>query len=83
MLDRLIIFLVRHKLGLKKFERFRFTNQSKTNNDIYYFTNNSLVKGAPTLKDPNALSCIRESGVSLNWLLNKDCKIVKVGKTNA
>lgn len=69
-MKRLIIFLVRKRLGLKKNERFQFTNQ-KTR-DIYYFTGESLMK-----IEYISGGVIRPSGVSLNWLLNDDCKITK------
>ena len=41
-MKRLIIFLVRMRLGLKKYELFQFENQ-KTD-DVYYFTETELVK---------------------------------------
>lgn len=76
-MKRLIIFLVRMRLGLKKYQHFRFTNQ-KTD-DIYYFTGTALMKKVShTYSDCNIWSD-EFSGVSLNWLLNKDCKIRKVG----
>ena len=65
-MKRLIIFLVRRRLGLEKYERFQFINQ-KTN-AVYYFTETKL------LKVEN--NDIFEAGVSLNWLLNDNCKIV-------
>lgn len=67
MLNRLIIFLIRRKLGVKKYQLFRFTNQ-KTN-DIYYFSDRQLIKFVGDFED------IQRSGVSLNWLLDKDCEI--------
>ena len=71
MLNRLIIFLIRRKLGVKKDQTFRFTNQ-KTD-DIYYFDDTSLIK---TVFNDEELSIRWEkSGVSLNWLLDKDCEI--------
>lgn len=76
-MKRLIIFLVRMRLGLKKYQHFRFTNQ-KTD-DIYYFTETALMKKVlHTYSDRNIWSD-EFSGVSLNWLLNKNCKIRKVG----
>jgi hypothetical protein len=71
-MTRLILFLIQCKLGLKPYERFRFTNQKS--NAIYYFSNTRL------WKDSNHISyrLVEESGVSLNWLLNPDCKIEKV-----
>ena len=64
---RLIIFLIRKKLGLKKYENFTFVGQKS--DAIYYFTECSVMKrwrGQTTL-----------SSVSLNWLLDKDCEISK------
>jgi hypothetical protein len=64
MIQRLIIFLIRIRLGLKVNECFQFTNQKS--NAVYFFTRTGLTK------------CWRglyvESGISLNWLLNPECK---------
>lgn len=66
---RLILFLIRTKLGVKKYQTFRFDNQRSTN-DSYYFTITHLLK---------IEGCgIREANVSLNWLLNDNCKITKL-----
>ena len=62
---RLVIFLIRWKLKLKKYERFRFVNQKS--DAVYYFTERDLRKcwrGQTML-----------SGVSINWLLDKECKV--------
>lgn len=68
-MKRLIIFLVRRRLKLKKFQCFRFTNQaSKTNK--YYFTDKYLYKienGHRSL-----------SNVSLNWILSSECEIERL-----
>lgn len=69
-MKRLIIFLVRRRLGLKKEERFQFTNQ-KTK-DIYFFTDTELMKAEYITG-----GVIRPSRVSLNWLLDDTCKITK------
>lgn len=64
---RLIIFLIRKNLGLKKYENFQFVGQKS--NAVYYFTETNIMKrwhGQTTL-----------SSVSLNWLLDKDCEITK------
>lgn len=64
---QMIIFLIRKKLGLGKYENFKFTNQKS--DAVYYFTKKRLMKrwnGQTTL-----------SNVSLNWLLDNDCKIEK------
>lgn len=69
MIKRLIFFLVRVRLGLKKYEAFQFTNQ-KDANAIYWFSSNAILK-TRNLE-------ITKSHVSLNWLLDDDCKIKKV-----
>lgn len=66
---RFVIFLIRKHLGLKKYENFRFVNQKS--DAVYYFTESSLMKrwhGQTLL-----------SGVSINWLLDNECEIEKVG----
>lgn len=65
---RLVIFLIRKKLGLKKYEVFKFSNQKS--DAVYYFTETSIMKHwrGQTMK----------SGVSVNWLLDKDCKVDRV-----
>ena len=65
-LNKLIIFLIRRKLHLKKGELFQFDNQ-KTDS-VYWFTEGTLMKMEYGRR--------YESNVSLNWLLNPDCKIV-------
>lgn len=71
LIRRLIVFLVRKRLGLKAYEGFRFTNQaSKTN--WYMFTNDELLK--VEYND----TYIRQSRVSLNWLLDNKCMIKKI-----
>ena len=74
-MKRLIIFLVRKKLGLKKGEHFRFVNQSSPYN-TYYFTDDAVMKHFGRWKGPDDV----KSNVSLNWLLDDECKIVKVEK---
>lgn len=64
-LNKLIIFLVRRKLHLGKNEGFQFDNQ-KTDS-VYWFTEDSLMK----MEHGHSY----KSGVSLNWLLDKNCKI--------
>lgn len=64
-MNRFIIFLIRKKLGLKKFEHFRFVGQKS--DAIYWFTESNIMKrwhNQTTL-----------SSVSLNWLLDSDCEI--------
>lgn len=70
MYNKLIIFFLRKKFGLKRGETFRFNNQrSKVN--VYYFTENVLIKIDAEKRE------IRESNVKLNWLLDEKCKITK------
>ena len=64
-MKRLIIFLIRKRLGLKKNELFRFANQCEQS--IYYFTKTGLMK----VKYGQAM----RSGVSLNWLLDNECEV--------
>lgn len=67
-LKRFIVFLVRFRLGLRKYERFKFCNQ-KTDN-WYWFDSCGVCKME------NGRSC--SSNVSLNWLLDKQCEVVKI-----
>lgn len=67
MINRLVIFLIRKKLGLKKYESFKFTNQKKQS-DYYYFTEDNLMKF-------DLMKGFIDSNVSLNYLLSSDCKI--------
>lgn len=64
---KIVIFLIRKKLGLRKYEKFRFVGQ-KTD-AIYYFTEDNVMK---IWRNQTMLS-----GVSVNWLLDNDCKIHK------
>lgn len=84
MIKRLIIFLVRKRLGLKKNEYFTFKNQ-KTDN-IYYFNEDRVIKLEP-IKDTQKGICVvyfgklyiaTKSSVSLNWLLDDRCEICKL-----
>ena len=68
-MKRFIIFLIRKRLGLKKNELFRFANQCEQS--VYYFTETGLMK----VKYGQAM----RSGVSLNWLLDNECEVEKVG----
>ena len=65
---RLIIFLVRKRLGLKRNQLFKFSNQ-KTKN-TYYFTKTRLVKIEGSIHIP--------ANVSLNWIINDECEIEKM-----
>lgn len=74
-MTRLILFLVRLKLGVKKFEKFKFSNQ-KDPTSHYYFDSYRIHK----VTDRDDYIRIKDSRVSLNWLLNPECKIVLVEK---
>lgn len=65
MMRRFVIFLIRKKMGLKKYENFKFVNQKS--DAVYYFTEDAVMK--------HWRSQTMLSGVSVNWLLDKDCKI--------
>lgn len=76
---RLIIYLVRKRLGLKKFQNFRFANQK--DNSVYYFTNYGLRKVETVGEGENSYTRSMRSRVSLNWILDDDCK-VEIVETN-
>lgn len=71
-MKRIIIFLIRRRLGIKKYENFRFKNQS-SESDFYYFESERLMKVVKCKKSVATLS-----NVSLNWLLNDECEIIKL-----
>lgn len=66
-MKRLIIFLVRKRLGVPKHARFQFKNQ-RLKNEYYYFDKDCVMK-KPCIGNKDVLS-----GVSLNWLLDDECK---------
>lgn len=68
MVNRIILFLIRRKLGIKKFEEFQFVNQ-KT--DAIYFFDYTGIKKRWQNKEV-------ASSVSLKWILDDDCKIIKI-----
>lgn len=74
-MKRLILFLIRRRLGLKKGEVFTFDNQKS--NSVYWFTSTRLIKRYRTVKGDVRM---RLSDVSLNWILDDECKITKTGE---
>lgn len=68
-MKRIIIFLIRKRLGLKKEQPFRFANQ-RLKEEYYYFTKDKVMKH--NIHDEK-----EESTVSLNWLLDDKCEIEK------
>lgn len=73
MIKKLVLKLIRKKLGLKEREPFQFVNQKS--NAVYYFTNEGLMKAWRGV--------IEKSGVSLNWLLDDECVIKKCNEGGA
>ena len=75
-MTRLILFLIRRRLHLKKNEHFRFANQ-KSSEDEYWFTGTKLMK---LHHDTYHHTCyVRQANVKLNYIVSDRCKIVKVG----
>ena len=70
MIKKFIVFMIRRRLKLKRYQRFRFKNQ-KTDN-VYYFTEYRLIK---IPEDKRTVSRAEKSLVSLNWLLSEDCEV--------
>ena len=69
-MNRLIIFLIRKKLGLKKEQRFYLSNQ-KNKNDRYFFMDGKLYKHKYYGK--NIRSWVK-SNISLTFLLSDEIK---------
>ena len=65
MRRRFIIWLIRTKLKLELYQRFQFVGQKS--DAVYYFTE------ANVMKEWRGMTM--QSGVSLNWLLDKECKV--------
>lgn len=74
MINVLILFLIRKRLGLKKLEMFQFANQ-REKTEWYWFGPTCIYK---QYQNTIANSThVRPSNVSLNWLLDDRCKIIK------
>lgn len=71
-MKQLILFLIRLKLGVKKYEPFQFINQ-KSSINYYYFAKDCLKKYDGENRQ------IVLANVSLNWLLNEECQIIHEG----
>ena len=72
---------------MKKFEYFRFANQ-KTDN-VYFFSDYTIFKMEKTtdrryrfIEELSGRYIMSDSSVSLNWLLDDECEIVKLGSRN-
>lgn len=70
MRNKIVLFLLRKKLGLHKNERFTFANQKQPG--IYWFTDSALVK----LENGKEVL----SNVALNWLLGRKCTVIKTAE---
>lgn len=77
MNNEFIYSMIRRKLGLKKHQRFQFENQISTDT-YYYFTRNKLIKRY----NSKSKFWEQDSGVSLNFLMSKDCHIRKYGRAS-
>ena len=71
-MTRLILFLIRLKLGVKKYEKFRFSNQKNKAN--YYYIDDKNMYKVTVLKYSDK---VRPSHVPLSYLLSSECKIEK------
>lgn len=78
-IKRLIIFLIRKRLGLKKFERFQFIEQ-KSKHNKYYFASDALMKVRYVDGKGRIEMDTIPAHVSLNWLLDDECRIKKRGE---
>lgn len=76
-MNRLILWLIKRRFHLKWHEEFRFTNQKSR--DVYWFDKLGLFKIEYKTTRGGKVQPVGMmlSGVSLNWLLDKDCKIEK------
>ncbi len=74
MIRRLVLFLVRKKLGLKKYEHFKFANQ-QSETTYYAFDDTCIWK--IVLAD-HGIEYFQPSNVSLNYLLSTECEVVKL-----
>lgn len=73
LIKKLIVFLVRKRLGIDKYELFHFANQ-KSSNAVYFFADDGLWKTWWS-RGSDMFDYAVKSTVSLNWLLDDDCKI--------
>lgn len=68
MYNKLILWLIRRKFKLGLYDAFRFENQKS---DAFYWFNETGI-----FKNENL--DVSRSNVSLNWLLDPECKIIKL-----
>lgn len=65
---KLILFLIRRKLHVRKCQSFQFTNQKS--DAVYFFGENVIWK----LWNGK----LEKSHVSLNWLISDGCEIIRL-----
>lgn len=70
---KIILFFIRKRLGVDKYVLFRFPDQLSTN-AVYFFDDAGLKKTWLSKGEKVFESGVR-SNVSLNWLLDDNCKI--------
>lgn len=76
-MKKIIVYLVRKHLGLKKYQYFRFSNQkSKT---VYWFGDRQILRS----EKAGSNQVITLSDVSLNWLLDERCKVIPLSSEEA
>lgn len=66
-----ILKLIMKKLGVKDQEHFQFADQREEFIE-YFFTYEALMRYNPETNE------VKESRITLNYLLSDDCKIVRV-----
>ena len=77
MLKHLILFLIRIKLGVKKYDKFQFANQ-RSDYDKYWFDDFGFQKTEFTNTTTGYCAVIRPANVSLMFLISDECEIKKV-----
>lgn len=65
-----ILKLIMKKLGVKDQEHFQFADQREEFVE-YFFTNEAMMRFNPETNE------IKESRITLNYLLSDDCKIIR------
>lgn len=70
---KFILFLIRRKLGLRKYQHFQYANQKS--NAEYFFGDQCIVK---MWKDKYDTIKCEYSHVSVNWILSDECEIIKL-----
>ena len=73
LLKKIVLFCVRRRLKVEKYELFRFTNQL-SKNAVYFFNDDGLMKTWWS-NGGNMHDRAVKSTASLNWLLDDECKI--------